>query len=296
MAQREIVLPTPFDLAGTLRPLQREGPIGELSADRMALAARTPEGAGSVAVAVADGVARAEAWGAGADWLLGALPALLGLYDEPGALAPQHEVVRQAAARHRGLRLPATGLVMESLIPTILGQRVSGLEAARGYRSLMRRFGEDAPGPLGLRLIPDPRRLAAMNYAELHPCGIERSRARTLIAVAKVADRLQAGIDGPRDAWERRIESVRGVGPWTRAHVVGATTGDPDTVPPGDYNLPATVAWALAGERQADDARMFELLEPYAGQRARVLQLLHVAGAGPPRRAPRAAARDFARH
>ena len=45
--------------------------------------------------------------------------------------------------------------------------------------------------------------------------------------------------------------------------------GDPDTVVVGDYGLPALVAWNLAGERTADDARMLELLEPERPHRAR---------------------------
>jgi len=65
--------------------------------------------------------------------------------------------------------------------------------------------------------------------------------------------------------------------------------GDPDAVSVGDYHLPSMVAWALAGEARADDERMLELLEPYRGHRARVVQLLELAGIGPPRRGPRLA-------
>jgi 3-methyladenine DNA glycosylase/8-oxoguanine DNA glycosylase len=70
--------------------------------------------------------------------------------------------------------------------------------------------------------------------------------------------------------------------------------GDPDAVSVGDYHIPSMVGWALAGERRADDARMLELLEPYRGQRARVIRLLELAGVGAPRRAPRMPLRPFA--
>jgi hypothetical protein len=53
------------------------------------------------------------------------------------------------------------------------------------------------------------------------------------------------------------------------------------------------VAWALAGERKADDARMLALLEPYRGQRGRVQRLLEVSGIYPERRGPRMAPRDI---
>ena len=44
---------------------------------------------------------------------------------------------------------------------------------------------------------------------------------------------------------------------------------------------PGLVCWALAGERNGTDERMLELLEPYAGQRARVVLLIERAGYPP---------------
>jgi hypothetical protein len=49
-----------------------------------------------------------------------------------------------------------------------------------------------------------------------------------------------------------------------------------------------------AGARRGSDERMLELLEPYAGQRGRVVRLLEHAGAGPGRRGPRMGSRDIA--
>jgi len=47
--------------------------------------------------------------------------------------------------------------------------------------------------------------------------------------------------------------------------------------PRGDLHLPHVVSWALAGERRGTDERMLELLEPYRGQRGRVVRLLMAA-------------------
>ena len=62
----------------------------------------------------------------------------------------------------------------------------------------------------------------------------------------------------------------------------------------GDYNLPRQVCWVLANERDGDDARMLELLAPYAGQRARVVLLIESVGLRPARRSPRYAPRQIA--
>jgi 3-methyladenine DNA glycosylase/8-oxoguanine DNA glycosylase len=59
---------------------------------------------------------------------------------------------------------------------------------------------------------------------------------------------------------------------------MGFVLGDADAVPIGDLHLPHEVCWALAGESSGDDQRMLELLEPWRGQRFRVLRLLLCAG------------------
>jgi 3-methyladenine DNA glycosylase/8-oxoguanine DNA glycosylase len=85
------------------------------------------------------------------------------------------------------------------------------------------------------------------------------------------------------------------VGPWTAAETLRLARGDPDAVSVGDFNLPRQVCWVLSGERDGNDARMLELLEPYAGQRARVVLLIEHSGLRPARRAPRFAPRQIAR-
>ncbi len=90
------------------------------------------------------------------------------------------------------------------------------------------------------------------------------------------------------------MTAIAGIGPWTAAEVVRTAYGDPDAVSVGDYHIPNTVAWALAGEPRGDDARMLELLAPFAGHRGRVCVLLEAAGAGAPRYGPRMPIRSFA--
>jgi 3-methyladenine DNA glycosylase/8-oxoguanine DNA glycosylase len=69
--------------------------------------------------------------------------------------------------------------------------------------------------------------------------------------------------------------------------VLGPGLGDPDAVPVGDFHYPNIVAWNLAGEARADDARMLALLAPYQGQRGRVLHAVTYAGASPPAFGPK---------
>ena len=51
------------------------------------------------------------------------------------------------------------------------------------------------------------------------------------------------------------LQQLPGHRAWTATSVARAVTGEPDIVVVGDYGLPAMIAWNLAGERTADDAR-----------------------------------------
>jgi 3-methyladenine DNA glycosylase/8-oxoguanine DNA glycosylase len=158
---------------------------------------------------------------------------------------------------------------------------------------ITRKFGEPAPGPVELMLPPDPAAIAATPYWVFHPFGVEQRRVQALQRVALIADRLER-CAGAAEA-TRRMVAVPGIGPWTAAEVVRVTFGDPDAVSVGDFHIPNTVAWALAGEARGTDERMLELLEPFRGHRGRVCDLLAAGGIGAPKFGPRMPIRSFAR-
>ena len=296
MRTRRIELRAPLDLAGTLGPLAhgRGDRTIHLTRAEAWLAFRTPEGPATLRVApVGTGVVDARAWGAGAGLALEAAAALIGEDDRPEELVAHHPIVRRLQRVHRGLRMPRSGRVFHALVPSILEQKVTGTEAFRAYAALLRAYGEPAPGPASrLLLPPTPQTLAGLPYHALHPLGVERRRADVIRRAAARA----AWVEDSSDAGEatRRLRALPGIGPWTAAEVVRSAFGDPDAVSVGDYHIPNIVAWALAGEPRADDARMLELLEPYRGQRGRVQRLLEVGRITAPRYGPRMAPRSIA--
>ena len=77
----------------------------------------------------------------------------------------------QLARRTPGVRIPRTGAVLESLVPAILEQKVTGQEAWRAWSGLVRVHGEPAPGPpeWRLALAPSPATLAAPSLLRLPP-------------------------------------------------------------------------------------------------------------------------------
>lgn len=259
---------------------------------------RTPEGPATLSVAAtADGMIDAAAWGQGAGWVLDALPGWLGASDRPEDFRPRHRVLHDALRRQRGRRIGRTGLVLDALVPAVLEQKVTNVEAWRGWQAIVAARGEPAPGPApeGMRVMPAPDVMRTIPSWEWHRAGVGPERSRTIVRAARVAAQLQeASSMSPAEA-SARLQAVPGIGPWTAAEVIQRALGDPDTVSVGDYSLPAVVAYALAGERTAGDDRMLELLEPYRGQRYRACLLLVTAGVKPPRRGPRQPIRDFRR-
>jgi 3-methyladenine DNA glycosylase/8-oxoguanine DNA glycosylase len=289
--ERRIESDLPFDLHLTLGRLAHGtgDPTVRVEPDGVWRATRTPEGPATEHVTMENGTIVVGVWGPGAGWLLDAAPDLLGLHDDPASFRPQHGVVSELHRRFRGLRLGRTNAVVEALIPAILEQKVVGKEARNSFRALVRTLGEPAPGPAGLILQPDPRRLAETPYYELHPLGIERKRAEVLREVGRRAGRLE------QVASADRLRAIPGIGAWTAAEVAAVAFGDPDAVSVGDFQIPHLVSWALAGEARGTDQRMLELLAPYAGHRGRVVRLLETSGLAAPRFGPRLRVRSIAR-
>lgn len=288
MKQRNIDIPFHLDLRSTLGSGGAD-PTGK----RGWWATRTPEGPGTALMDSAGDKIEASAWGTGADWVLDRIPALLGFHDHPEDLVPIHPLVKDLHRRNRGLRIGRTDRVFESIVPAILGQKIATKEAHRHQRALTRRFSEPAPGPLDLRLPVAAAILAEAPYWQMHELGIERQRADLLRFVAKRAGRLEEITTMTSEAAFARLTAFPGVGPWTAALVMGSALGDADAVPVGDYHLPNTVSWALAKEPRADDRRMLELLEPYRGQRGRVVRLLKAGGIHAPKYGPKTAIRSI---
>ncbi|MCW3813266.1 DNA-3-methyladenine glycosylase 2 family protein [Micromonospora sp. DR5-3] len=298
-ARRTLRPPAGYRLARSVRALTFSAydPCARIAGGTFWWATRTPAGPATLALRPAGDELVAEGYGPGADWVAERAEAIAGLGDDLAGfadLAAAHPLVARLAREHHGLRMPATGQVFPRLLRAVLEQKVTGKEAYRAYAATVRHFREAAPGPVPLLLPPEAAAVAATPYWVFHPFGVEQRRADTLRRAAAAAERLEQCADTVEAT--RRLTAIPGIGPWTAAEVVRIAYGDPDAVSVGDYHIPNTVAWALAGEPRGDDARMLALLEPFRGHRGRVCLLLEAAGIQAPRYGPRATIRSFARY
>ncbi len=236
-----------------------------------------------------DGTVEAEAWGEGADWSLDRAPGLVGIEDDRSGFVAHHELAAAGLKANPGWRIAKSRLVVQSLVPAIIEQRVTGKEAFAGHARLVRRFGAPAPGPgerLGLMTPPAPRDWGRIPSWEWLGAGIDRARSAVAVRAASHAGRIEECADLPLAEAHSRLRALPGVGEWTAAEVAQRALGDPDSPSFGDYHLAKNLTWALDGVI-GDDDRARELLAPYAGHRYRAAVYIGMAGGRRPRRGPR---------
>ena len=247
-----------------------------------------------------DGV-RVEVWGCAATRLdareraLDDARAWLGWYDDVPdlvSLTAGHSALQQAARSVGTVRLSRLPRVQEAVGRAVIEQLVQLVESRRSIAQLAAAIGQ--PASRNLWCWPTAAMVARTPAYAMRRCGISLRNATALHASALDDAQLERVRDDFA-ALDRRLRAIRGIGVWTSAQARLAL-GDPDAVSVGDHNLPSMVCHALADTDPAecDDALMLELLEPYRGQRGRVIQLIgravsrgHLPRAR--RRAPRAA-------
>ena len=293
-AGRDLGAGRPLDLGATLGPMRRGSGRPDLPVRR----ARPGGGCGArpaprrarrrCGSRSAPPTARspATAWGAGRG--LGARRAA-GAARRRRRPEPASSPRAPGAARHLaghgragGCRGPAG--CWRRCVPAVLEQKVTGREAWRAWRSLVRRYGEPAPGPGGCRRTAcasprTPRPGAAGAVLGLAP------RRRRPVPVpdprhrrrprrpARGAGRPAAGRG--RDAalrtaaGHRRLDRGRGrpARPRRRRRRVGRR------LPPG--RRWSAGRWSAS---RSTTTRMLELLEPYRGHRYRAVRMIELSG------------------
>jgi 3-methyladenine DNA glycosylase/8-oxoguanine DNA glycosylase len=289
----------PLNLRQTLSPLIRGAadPTHRWVGPALWRTANTAAGAASLHLEQRGDEIHATAWGPGAEIVIDGVPELCGQGDDWSELdLSPHAFLVEVHRNAPGLRLLRTRSVFEALVAAIFEQKVTGIEARRGWRAILGKYGTEAPGPApqGMRVIPTPEAWRRIPSWEWHRAGVGPQRAETAVRVAMVAPSLEKTLALGRGGAvvASKLRSLPGVGVWTAAETTQRAHGDPDSPSVGDYHLPAIVGYALTGS-PVDDDGMLDLLAPFAGHRQRVMRLIELTGIREPARGPRAIVRDY---
>lgn len=170
------------------------------------------------------------------------------------AVAGDHPLFR-LIERYRGLRLVLSPTAFQGLIHAILFQQISYAAAQTVENRLISRWGDAiGHGDRRFPLFPTPEQLARLDVETLRSVGIPPRKAQAILEVARETiagkldlESLAAGTDA--EAVARRLEAIRGIGPWTAHHVIIRGMGMTDCLPKEDPGLRRAVAEQYTLER-----------------------------------------------
>lgn len=158
-----------------------------------------------------------------------------------------------------GLRLPGSVDPFEATVRAIVGQQVSVAGARTVLGRIVNQFGDTVETAtartFGLtHAFPAPEALAT---AEEKDFSMPRSRARTIIEVARAIDSGDLVLDASDADLRDRLLAIRGIGPWTADYVLMRALGSPDVLLDTDLILARVLA------RDGVDAQRSAAWAPY---------------------------------
>jgi 3-methyladenine DNA glycosylase/8-oxoguanine DNA glycosylase len=192
----------------------------------------------------------------------------------------KHHAILGPLVRRVDPRISTTPTVFESLAVAIIEQLVTGFEARASIRRLWRVAGMPVTGS---SLVAPPTAAAVRRVPmwKMHALGIGSRRAVTLHDAAGRGDAVERLREVSPEVAMQKLESLRGIGPWTSNAVARNAFAWPDAVPVGDFHAPFVIPAALGSDVEltrddpaAADRVMLEMLEPFRPHRARVALLL----------------------
>ena len=172
----------------------------------------------------------------------------------------------------RGLRVPLTADVWESVAWAIIGQQIN-LQFAYSLRRAVTEItalgANAAPSRDGLTPFPSAQSIAALEYDDLTVRQFSRRKAEYLVdtarAVAKGAlclDALSGSV--PFGDAEKTLLAVRGIGPWSAHYILMRGCGWADCIPIGDTGVASGLRRLYGLDYAPDKAEQERLMKPFA--------------------------------
>jgi DNA-3-methyladenine glycosylase II len=170
-------------------------------------------------------------------------------------------VIGRAVRTNRGLRIRRQPDPWETLLSAITEQLIELERAKQIQRRLIAAFGYRCRST-GMRDAPAPAVIAAQPPARLVSFDLAPKRA---LAMRRCAEAVAAGRLDLGDHDQRRLRSMREIGPWTCEMVALYGQGRYDVVPAGDLGFLKIVGRLVTGNprARADEAEVRGFFEGY---------------------------------
>jgi DNA-3-methyladenine glycosylase II len=170
-------------------------------------------------------------------------------------------VIGKAVRTNPMLRVRRQPDPWETLFGAITEQLIELERAKEIQRRMIRAFGYRCPAT-GMRDAPSPAVIAAQAPARLVAFDLAPKRA---LAMRRCAEAVAAGRLDLHDPDQRRLRSMREIGPWTCEMVGLHGQGRYDVVPAGDLGFLKIVGRLVTGNprARADEAEVRGFLERY---------------------------------
>jgi len=182
-------------------------------------------------------------------------------------------VLARLVKHFRGMRIPQSPNVYETLISAILEQQVNLTFAHQVKKALVDTYGStlEHEGRL-YSAFPEPAALAITTPRELRRIQISGPKARYIIGISRRV--LDGSLDlGGLGRFEPEAASAKllehkGVGPWTAQYVGLRALGHLDSLPAADVGLQKAVQRFYGLRKQPSPARVERLARSWAGWRS----------------------------
>jgi DNA-3-methyladenine glycosylase II len=199
-----------------------------------------------------------------------ALLNILGLRIDPApfmALAGDDALIGAIARRSPGLRIVQSATIFEALTWAIIGQQINLTFAIALRRTFILQAGRQHSS--GMWCYPEARQVAALDAADLTSRKFSRSKADTLLRLARMVDAGELSLARGDDIAQASaaLLAVKGIGPWTVNYALLRGYGYADCSLHGDVAIRAALQHLLGEDAKPDMARTEALLERYKPHR-----------------------------
>jgi DNA-3-methyladenine glycosylase II len=196
-------------------------------------------------------------------------------------LSPFYRLVREdvalsrLVAHFRGMRIPQSTNIFETLVSAILEQQVNLTFAYQVKKALIETYGDSMEHEgRKYNIFPEPAALAISTPRQLRRLQISGPKARYVIGLARAVLDGSLDLEGLRGldpaSADAKLRGYKGIGPWTAQYVGLRALGHLDSLPAADVGLQKALQRLYGLRKLPSPVRVTQISRAWAGWRSYV--------------------------